>query len=155
MQWKSVGTPGAMQREGQMSRPDLIRATRDAVGVFGQSCPYNPPFGIINAQQAQSCPRLLCLPGKSTSGCTTRMCLVSASLREKVLSSTHNAHLTFCLRTLCMVSSWRVKSYGREKMVLQGLPVVGLMRSHLCGPVWELRAASSADVIPLPIPGVA
>lgn len=31
---------------------------------------------------------LLFLPGKSTSGCTTRMCLVSASLRENVFSST-------------------------------------------------------------------
>lgn len=30
-----------------------------------------------------------CLPGKSTSGCTTRICLVKASLRENVFSSVH------------------------------------------------------------------
>lgn len=30
-----------------------------------------------------------CFPGQSTSGCTTRMCRVSASLREKVFSSVH------------------------------------------------------------------
>ena len=99
-------------------------------------------------------PRLRCLPGKSTSGCTTRICLVRASLRLNVFSSTHSAHRTFCFRTLCIVSSCRVRSYGREKTVLQGFPVVGLMRSHLCGPACELRAERAADVIPLPTPGV-
>jgi len=50
-------------------------------------------------------PRLRCFPGKSTSGCTTRMWRVNASLREKVFSSTQSAHRTFCLRALCIVSS--------------------------------------------------
>jgi hypothetical protein len=45
-------------------------------------------------------PRLRCFPGKSTSGCTTRMCRVNASLREKVFSSTQRAQRTFCLRAL-------------------------------------------------------
>lgn len=55
---------------------------------------------------AQSEPPLrLCLPGKSTSGCTTRMCRVRASLRENVFSSTQSAQRTFCLRALWMVSS--------------------------------------------------
>lgn len=76
-------------------------------------------------------PRRRCLPGKSTSGWTTRMCRVRASFRENVFSSTHSAHRTFCLRALWIVSSCRVRSYGREKIVLQGFPVVGLMRSHL------------------------
>lgn len=77
------------------------------------------------------------------------MCRVRASFREKVFSSRHIGHRTFCLRLLWMVSSWRVKSYGREKMVLHGLLVDGLMRVHLCGPAWELRASSAADVMPL------
>jgi hypothetical protein len=50
-------------------------------------------------------PRLRCFPGKSTSGCTTRMWRVNASLREKVFSSTQSAQRTFCLRALCIVSS--------------------------------------------------
>lgn len=37
----------------------------------------------------QSRPRRRCLPGQSTSGCTTRICRVNASLREKVFSSVH------------------------------------------------------------------
>lgn len=39
--------------------------------------------------QADHCPLRRCFPGQSTSGCTTRMCRVSASLREKVFSSVH------------------------------------------------------------------
>lgn len=66
-----------------------------------------------------------------TSGCTTRICRVSASLRENVFSSRHKWQRTFCLRLLWIVSSWRVKSYGRENSMLQGLPVEGLMRAHL------------------------
>lgn len=50
-------------------------------------------------------PRLRCFPGKSTSGCTTRMWRVSASLRENVFSSTHSAQRTFCFRALWIVSS--------------------------------------------------
>lgn len=50
-------------------------------------------------------PRRPRLPIVSTSGCTTRMCRVSASLREKVFSSRHMGHLTFCLRPLWIVSS--------------------------------------------------
>lgn len=50
-------------------------------------------------------PRLLDLPGKSASGWTTRMCLVSASLRENVFSSVHKWQRTFCLRLLWIVSS--------------------------------------------------
>lgn len=80
-----------------------------------------------------------CLPTQSTSGWTTRMCLVSASLREKVFSSVHRWQRTFCLRELWIVSSCRVRSYGREKIELQGLPVLGLIRSHRCGPACELR----------------
>lgn len=71
------------------------------------------------------------LPKLSTSGCTTRMCRVKASLREKVFSSRQYGHLTFCLRLLCIVSSCLVKSYGRENIVLHGLPVDGLIRVHL------------------------
>jgi hypothetical protein len=36
---------------------------------------------------AYSLPFRRCLPGQSTSGCTTRICRVSASFREKVFSS--------------------------------------------------------------------
>lgn len=77
------------------------------------------------------------------------MCLVSASLREKVFSSRHIGQRTFCLRLLCIVSSWRVRSYGREKIVLHGLPVDGLIRVHLCGPAWEFLARIAAEVMPL------
>jgi len=62
------------------------------------------------AAQSWLPPRRRCLPGKSTSGCTTRMWRVSASLRLKVFSSTHSAQRTFCLIALWMVSSWRVRS---------------------------------------------
>lgn len=41
------------------------------------------------AAVVQSLPRRRCFPGQSTSGWTTRMCRVSASLREKVFSSVH------------------------------------------------------------------
>ena len=73
------------------------------------------------------------------------MCLVSASLRLKLFSSVQYWHWTLCLVLLCIVSSCRVKSYGRLNMVLQGFPVVGLMREHLCGPVWLFRARSADD----------
>lgn len=80
-----------------------------------QTPPQSEHFGCLGSWKldktccpvlTQSPPRRdLCLPGKSTSGCTTRMCLVSASLREKVFSSTQSAQRTFCLRALWMVSS--------------------------------------------------
>lgn len=59
----------------------------------------------VKGTQSWLPPRLRCLPGKSTSGCTTRMWRVSASLREKVFSSTQRAQRTFCLRALWIVSS--------------------------------------------------
>ena len=31
-------------------------------------------------------------------------------------------------------------------MVLHGLPVLGLIREHLCGPTWELRARRAEEV---------
>lgn len=79
---------------------------------------YDPPYSGIHSVHththreggAQSLPRRRCLPGQSTSGCTTRMCRVSASLRLKVFSSVHRWQRTFCLRALWIVSSWRVKS---------------------------------------------
>lgn len=55
---------------------------------------------------------------------------MSASARLNVFS-VHRLHRTFCLRALCIVSPCRVRSYGREKRVFQGLPVLGLMRSRL------------------------
>lgn len=48
----------------------------------------------------QSLPRRRCLPGQSTSGWTTRMCRVRASLRLKVFSSVHKWHRTLSLRAL-------------------------------------------------------
>jgi hypothetical protein len=41
-----------------------------------------------------------CLPTQSTSGCTTLMCRVNASLREKVFSSVQRWHRTFIFRAL-------------------------------------------------------
>lgn len=32
--------------------------------------------------------------------------------------------------------------------MLHGLPVDGLIRLHLCGPAWELRARRAAEVMP-------
>lgn len=32
--------------------------------------------------------------------------------------------------------------------MLQGLPVDGLMREHLCGPAWELRSRRAAELRP-------
>lgn len=61
-------------------------------------------------ERIHSRPRRRCLPGQSTSGCTTRMCRVSASLRENVFSSVHRWQRTFCLRALWIVSSCRVRS---------------------------------------------
>ena len=58
----------------------------------------------------QSLPFRFCLPGQSISGWTTRMCRVSASFREKVFSSVHRWHRTFCLRALWIVSSCLVRS---------------------------------------------
>jgi hypothetical protein len=52
------------------------------------------------SRKLQSLPRRRCLPGQSTSGCTTRMCRVSASLRLKVFSSVQRWHRTFSLREL-------------------------------------------------------
>jgi len=49
-----------------------------------------------------------------------------------------------------MVSSCLVRSYGREKIVLHGFPVDGLILAHLCGPAWELRAKIAAEVMPEP-----
>lgn len=57
-----------------------------------------------------SLPLRFCLPGQFTSGCTTRMCRVSASLREKVFSSVHKWHRTFCFFALWIVSSCLVRS---------------------------------------------
>ena len=34
--------------------------------------------------------------------------------------------------------------------MLQGFPVEGLIRVHLCGPAWEFLASRAAEVIPLP-----
>lgn len=99
--------------------------------------------GDAGRGKLQSLPRRRCLPGQSTSGCTTRMCRVNASLRLKVFSSVQRWHRTFCLRALWIVSSCRVRSYGREKTELHGLPVDGLMRSHLWGPACELRSEVS------------
>lgn len=59
----------------------------------------------IPLRMIQSLPRRRCLPGQSTSGCTTRMCRVRASLRLKVFSSVHKWHRTFSLRALWIVSS--------------------------------------------------
>jgi len=55
-------------------------------------------------------PPLFPLPPMSTSGWTTLMCRVKASLRENVFSSTHKWHRTLCLRLLWIVSSCRVRS---------------------------------------------
>ena len=95
-------------------------------------------------------PRLFVLPGKSKSGWTTRMCLVSASFRENVFSSVHKPQRTFCLRLLWIVSSCRVRSYEREKTVLHGLLVEGFIRSHLWGPAWLLRLAVAVTLALLP-----
>jgi hypothetical protein len=55
---------------------------------------------------------------------------VSASFLLNVFSSVHSGQWTFCFLALWIVSSCRVRSYGREKMVLHGLPVDGLILSH-------------------------
>jgi len=62
--------------------------------------------------------------------CTTRRCLVSASFLLNDFPRCTADSCTFCLRALWIVSSCRVRSYGREKMVLHGLPVDGLILSH-------------------------
>ena len=90
-------------------------------------------------------------PASSVSGCTTRMCLVKASLRENVFSSVHRLQRTFNLRLLWMVSSCRVRSYEREKTVLHGLFVDGFSRSHLCGPGWLLRLRGALPPPPPPL----
>lgn len=56
------------------------------------------------------------------------------------------------MRALWMVSSWRVRSYGREKMVAQGRPVDGLIRSHRCGPAWPSMALVG-DMVVIAAPG--
>lgn len=81
------------------------------------------------------------------SGCTTRKCRVRASFRLNVFSSVQYLHRSFCFPALWIVSSCRVRSYGREKMVLQGLFVDGLIRSHLWGPLWLFNFCA-IDVIP-------
>lgn len=78
----------------------------------------------------QSCARRLLLFNSTCSGCTTRKCLVRASFLLNVFSSVQSGQWTLSLRALWMVSSCRVRSYGREKMVLHGLPVDGLILSH-------------------------
>lgn len=55
-------------------------------------------------------PRRRCLPGKSTSGWTTRRCLVRASFRENSFSSVQSAHLSLSFLLLWIVSSCLVKS---------------------------------------------
>lgn len=43
-----------------------------------------------------------------------------------------------------------MRSYEREKTVLQGLLVDGLTRSHLWGPAWLLRFAVAVTLVVLP-----
>ncbi|KAK3295590.1 uncharacterized protein B0H64DRAFT_149482 [Chaetomium fimeti] len=58
---------------------------------------------------------------------------VSASALLDVFSSEQIWQRTFCFSALWIVCSCLVRSYGLEKTVLHGFPVLGLMRSHLCG----------------------
>lgn len=91
-------------------RPEALQGHRLRGGSVGSAPLWSQRSVAQRSPQSWLPPRLRCLPGKSTSGCTTRIWRVSASLRENVFSSTHRAQRTFCLRALWIVSSWRVRS---------------------------------------------
>lgn len=75
------------------------------------------------------------------------MCRVNASARLNDLISPWRlqySHSTLCFTRLWIVSSCRVRSYGRLKTMLHGCPVCLLTRVHLCGPVSAFLAEIAA-----------
>jgi hypothetical protein len=99
--------PGA---SGMRRRPAAAAGGTVSAGCGRLRAPLSLSYSMQAVRSSRSTqswlpPRLRCLPGKSTSGCTTRMWRVNASLREKVFSSTQRAQRTFCLRALWIVSS--------------------------------------------------